>query len=350
LRGLRVIPFTLLTGFLGSGKTTLLNQWLQGGSNAALAKTAVIINEVGDVSIDHLLTGINVSEAVEKTVVLDSGCVCCTLRVDLVHTMRELWLKRSNGVIPQFERVLLETSGLADPAPILHTLINDPHLSQHYRFDGMLTVVDSQYGARQMSRQFESVKQVAMADVLIYSKTDLVDAQTLSALQVKVKRLNPQAKALISSTEGVEVASLLNLGLYDASSKTADVRRWLGDVKKVNDYSFESVEHSHGAIRHFSISFEQPLDWEVFLEAFNMLALVAGDNLLRLKGVLDIRDASSPRVVHAVQHQLYPFIELEAWPQAWLARDEGRKNSVLVFVVRQMEPSYVRAFFDGFLT
>jgi G3E family GTPase len=232
----------------------------------------------------------------------------------------------------------------------LHTLLNDPLLVEHFRFDGMVTVIDAQHGSGQLSRQFESVKQVAMADALVYSKSDLVDAQALAALQVKVRRLNPRANALISSANGVEVASLLNLGLYDAKNKTADVNRWLGDVEKVNNHSVVSGIRPHGALRHFSISFTRPLDWEDFLEAFNMLALVAGDNLLRLKGVLDIRDAAQPRVVHAVQHQLYPFVELEVWPQEWLTRDEGLKHSVLVFVVRQMEPSYVRAFFDGFLT
>jgi G3E family GTPase len=347
---LRVIPVTLLTGFLGSGKTTLLNRWLNQGSEASLVNTAVIINEVGDVSIDHLLTGLNVSQVVEKTVVLDSGCICCTLRVDLVQTLRDLWIKQSTGAIPAFERVVLETSGLADPAPILHTLINDPLLSTHYRFDGMVTVIDAQHGARQLSRQFESVKQVAMADALIYAKTDLVDAESFSALQIKVKRLNPNAFALISTLQGVDAKPLLNLGLYDAASKTADVRRWLGDVKSVNDYSLATVEHTHGVVRHFSICFIQPLDWEGFLEAFNMLALVAGDNLLRLKGILDIRGVDLPRVVHAVQHQLYPYAELEAWPQEWLTQTDGHRNSILVFVVRQIEPSYVRAFFDGFLT
>jgi G3E family GTPase len=365
-----LLPVTLLTGFLGSGKTSLLNRWLSAGPPNGLVNTAVVINEVGDVGLDHLFASATLTETEENIVLLDSGCVCCTLRVDLVHCLRELWFKRERGEIPRFDRLLIETSGLADPAPILHTLINEPLLSASFRLDGVVTLVDAVHASKQMSRHLECVKQIAMADLLIFTKTDLASAAALQSLKTKVNRLNSTALTLISPNGAVHASEVVNLGLYDVTQKSTDVRRWLGleqaqplagrfsghlgghlggHLSGHPNQTSSSAADVHKDIEHFAIHFTKPVLWQDFEEAFNTLALVAGDNVLRIKGVLNVQGVNCPLAVHAVQHQLYPAVALNGWPAEWLIRDAGARVSVLVIIVRRLAPAYVKSFFDRFL-
>jgi G3E family GTPase len=353
-----LIPVTLLTGFLGSGKTTLLNRWLHAAPPEGLVNTAVVINEVGDIGLDHLFAAASRTETQENIVLLDSGCVCCSLRVDLAHCLRDLWFKRERGEIPRFERVLIETSGLADPAPILHTLINEPLLNASFRLDGVVTVVDAVHALNQLSRHFECVKQIAMGDLLIFTKADLVSPAGLHSLKTKVNRLNWTASTLISLKGSTRASEVVNLGLYDVAKKSPDVRRWLGlnqvdghqkaqEIEQIGQAS-TSPAAAHKGIEHFAIHFTKPLLWQDFEEAFNTLALVAGDNVLRIKGVLDVQGEIYPLAVHAVQHQLYPAVVLSDWPAEWLRSDAGARVSVLVIIVRGLAPAYVKSFFDRF--
>jgi G3E family GTPase len=357
-----LVPVTLLTGFLGSGKTSLLNRWLSAGPPNGLVNTAVVINEVGEVGLDHLFAGAALTETKENIVLLDSGCVCCTLRVDLVHCLRELWFKRERGEIPRFDRLLIETSGLADPAPILHTLINEPLLRASFRLDGVVTLVDAVHASKQLSRHFECVKQIAMADLLIFTKTDLASPAALQSLITKVNRLNSTALTLISPNGTAHASEVVNLGLYDVAKKSTDVRRWLGleqaeplggllsgHLSGHPNQTSSSPADVHKDIEHFAIHFTKPVLWQDFEEAFNTLALVAGDNVLRIKGVLNVQGVNYPLAVHAVQHQLYPAVALNGWPAEWLSRDAGARVSVLVIIVRRLAPSYVKSFFDRFL-
>ena len=217
-----LIPVTLLTGFLGSGKTTVLNHVLK---QPEMAATAVIVNEFGEIGIDHLL----VEKASDDVVLLNSGCLCCTVRGDIVDTLLNLFVGRAGGKIPHFTRVVIETTGLADPAPILHTLISDPLVAARYTLDGVVTTVDAVNGAGTLDRQPEAVKQAAVADRLLLTKTDLADPGAAAALKARLAALNPTAPLLSPAQGAVDPALLFNLGFYDPQSKSVDVQRWLRD-------------------------------------------------------------------------------------------------------------------------
>ena len=237
------IPVTVLTGFLGSGKTTLLNKLLR---RPELSDTAVIINEFGEIGLDHLL--------VEKSnedgmVTLNSGCLCCTVRGDLVRTMSELFLKRSKGEVTPFKRMVVETTGLADPAPILHTLMTDPLLASRYRLDGVVTTVDGVNGGSTLDNHEEAIKQAAVADRLLLTKVDIAEAPKLADLKHRLAHLNPGATAISISGGEIDPNKILNAGLYNPDTKTADVKRWLIDLFKAGaergdipkDVNFETV-------------------------------------------------------------------------------------------------------------
>ncbi len=235
------LPVSLITGFLGSGKTTLLNKLLR---HAGMADSAVIINEFGEVGLDHLLV-----EAVDGEVaVLASGCICCTMRSDLEETLRRLLAQRDRGEIPQFQRVLVETTGLADPAPIVQLLLNNPLLSHFVRLDTVVTTVDAVHGERQLDAQAEAVKQVAIADRLLLTKTDIAEADAVEPLRKRLDRLNPGATLTTVLNGAIEPEALFGAALFDPARKTADVRRWLNeeayrDAHPAHDHGHD---HAHG--------------------------------------------------------------------------------------------------------
>jgi G3E family GTPase len=274
----------------------LLNQLLAG---PALKDCAVLINEFGETAIDHLL----VRRLSEEMVVLDSGCLCCAVLGDMVTTLRDLFRKRVMGEVPEFGRVVIETSGLADPAPIIHTLMSDVFLSARYRLDGVICTVDAVNGAASLDRQRESVKQAAMADRLLLTKTDLADAGTVAALRQRLAALNPTARQMTSVMGAVDAAELLDCGLWDASGRIADVAGWLNDEALAatghhhhdhdHDHDHDDDHHHHhdrhdAHVSSFVLVFEQPLSWEPLALALEVLMSMRGENLLRVKGIVNV--------------------------------------------------------------
>lgn len=331
------LPVTVLTGFLGSGKTTLLRHLL---AHPDMDETAVLVNELGEVGLDHLL----VREVSEDVVLLDSGCLCCNVRGDLVNAMRELFLKRVRGEVPEFRRLVVETTGLADPAPIIHTLMTDPLLGARYRFDGIAATVDALHGMHTLDTHRESVKQVAMADRLVLTKTDLADAETAAALRERLRRLNPAAPIIEAPMGRAEPADLLGAGLFDPRSKAPDVARWLAEAA----YAERADEHDHAhhgdacdhgphahhddRVQSFVVRFEQPLAWDSLAQALDLLTATRGEHLLRVKGLVNARESDKPVVIHGVQHMFHPPATLPAWPDddhatrlVFITRDLGRR-------------------------
>jgi G3E family GTPase len=346
------IPVSVITGFLGSGKTTLLKHLLP---QSAMADTAVVINEFGEVGLDHLL----VENSSDDTVVLSSGCLCCTIRGDLVDTLRSLFLRRRKGTIPQFKRVVIETTGLADPAPVLHTLMQDPLVSECYRLDGVITTVDAVNGMDQLDKQMESVKQAAVADRLLLTKSDLAEATKVAVLTDRLRKLNPAAPIHPIRDGQIDAAELLNAGLYNPGTKSLDVRRWLKAEAYSGDHHDHHHDHGHGhdhdhrgqdphdinrhdsRIAAFALDWDKPLDWSVFVEWIEMLITGHGENLLRLKGILNVVGEDAPIAIHGVQHLFHPPIVLPAWP------DQDR-HSRIVFITRDIARATIETSFKSF--
>lgn len=338
-----VTPVTLLTGFLGSGKTTLLNRILRA---PAAGETAVLINEFGAVSIDHLL----VREASENMIVMANGCICCSVAGDMVQALRELYFKRAANEIPAFRRVVIETTGLADPAPILHTLIEMPLVAARYSLSGVVTTVDAEHGPGQLDRHLESVKQAAVADRIVLTKTDRMPPTAIDALEQRLAALNPGARILRAAHGEVDAARLFDTGLYQPGKKTPDVHQWLrAEAYRPVDATPRPFTHPTPAHRHdqrfhaFAVTFENPLRWDDVVDALETLTAARGDQLLRIKGIVHVQGEARPRVVHAVQHTLYPAARLDAWP------DEDRRTR-LVFITRDLDEAFVRRALGDFLT
>lgn len=335
---LEKLPVSVITGFLGSGKTTLLGHLL---TQDWMADTAVVINEFGEIGLDHEL----VEAASEDTILLSSGCLCCTVRGDLIDTLRRLYKQRDRGEIPAFRRLVIETTGLADPAPILHTLIGDPLLSAFYRLDGVVTTVDAVNAMEQMDRQPEPVKQAAVADRLLLTKTDLVDEAVLRKLEQRLRDLNPAAPIYRIVQGKVDARHLFNAGLYDPETKSLDVQRWLreeayntpahDDHGHHHDHDHDH-HHAHDVNRHddhiraFCLTHDAPLDWDRFVAWIEMLTTTQGTHLLRVKGILNIAGEDKPVAVHGVQHLFHPAVVLPAWP----SQD---RRSRLVFITRDLD-------------
>jgi G3E family GTPase len=316
-------PVTLVTGFLGSGKTTLLQRLL---AEPALRDTAVLINEFGEIGLDHHLL-----ERIDETmVVLQSGCLCCTIRGELAAAIKELHAKRERGSVPPFRRLVIESTGLADPFPILSTVQADPVLRHHFRFGNVITTVDAVNGMRQLDAQPESVKQVAVADRLVLTKTDLAATETARLLVERLRRINPTAPLWRSADRAIDAEALLSRESLDGDEAA---RGWPEDVSPVLHGHAHGNRHGDD-IRAVALSWDQPVDWAMFGIWLTMLLHRHGNEVLRVKGILNVAGTETPVAVHGVQHLVHPPTHLSAWPDA-------DRESRLVLIVKGLSPATI---------
>ena len=311
------IVANLVTGFLGAGKTSLINRLL---SQPDLADTAVIVNEFGEIGIDHLL----VESVDDDIVLLKSGCICCTIRGDLREAVLALFDKRRRGIVGPFTRLVIETTGLADPVPIVATLSADPMLGYHFAMGNVVTVVDVPGGRHNMATYAESARQVAVADRVVVSKADLASAGDLAALRADIAAINATAEIVMCGEGDAAAGALLTDGIHDPALPPAQVRRWIAADGPGDHHAAHDVNR-HGAIRAASIAADRPLDWPRFSLWLTMLIQRHGARILRFKAVLDVAGADSPVVVHGVQHLIHKPFHLAAWPF-----DERRSAIVVI--------------------
>ncbi|ASU40943.1 GTP-binding protein [Herbaspirillum sp. meg3] len=358
-----LIPISLLTGFLGSGKTTLLNYLV---AQPELKDTLVIINEFGEIGLDHLLVAHSQDDVVVE---MSSGCLCCTIRGDLKKTLKDITWRFAEGGKRKFNRVIIETTGLASPIPILHTLMTDNFIASKYRLDGVITTIDAVNGNQTLDNHIEAVQQAAVADRLLLTKSDLAEAATLKDLQARLAQMNPSAEQILSQQGQVAPQKLLDAGLFKTAEKTPDVERWLNEesyAQPAHDHHGHHHGHAHGHhhdhghdhdhaahshedvnrhddhIRAFCFSFDHPIEPHLFDEWLSLLVGFKGQNILRIKGIINLAGEDKPTVIHGVQHIFHPTVTLPAWPS------EDRRTRI-VFITKDIERATIERSFTAFM-
>ena len=307
-------PITLLTGFLGSGKTSLLGRLLK---DPALSETAVLINEFGAVGLDHHLL-----ERIDETVVmLQSGCVCCTIRGELSDAIKGLHSRRARGEIGPFRRLVIESTGLADPLPVMTTITADPVLRHHFRMGSVLTTVDAVNGPDQLARQPESVLQVAVADRLVLTKTDIAEPQTLPLLMDTLRSINPDASLLISAEIVLDADALLG-------------ERCVRQPEPRPQHKANTAPGHGASVSSLALIVDHPIDWTLFGLWLTMLLHRHGAQILRVKGLIEVEGVDGPVAIHGVQQLVHVPTHLRDWP------DEDRRSK-LVFITRDLDPALI---------
>jgi G3E family GTPase len=353
------IPVTLITGFLGSGKTTLISKLVK---HPDMNRVAVVINEIGEIGIDHDL----VTMSSENITLLANGCICCSVRTDMQETLRELFAQRRAGLMADFDRVIVETTGLADPAPVVQTLVSDTLLAAQYRLDGVVTLVDALHGLHQIEHQPEAVKQVALADRIFITKSDMLNvalpgasagasnvhgATNRDALKATLLAINPNAVISLVVNGEVEPRELINLGLASARASAATLS-FLGEALNPTSFADQAIEQSAASERYLgtrpplhdpnittvSLRFEAPFTWASFSSALDLLATLRGPDLLRVKGIVNVE--GRPVVVQGVQHIFHPPVPLDRWPS-------DDTHTRLVFITRKISSDTIRNLFKA---
>jgi len=360
------IPVSIITGFLGAGKSTLLNRLLK---DRQLSDCAVIINEFGDVGIDHMLVETSGDQMVE----LSDGCLCCTVRGELVDTLASFIDLMQMAKMKPISRVVIETTGLADPVPVLQSVIGNPVLAQNFHLDGVVTVIDALNGMRSLDNHEEARRQAAVADRLVISKATMAEPAAVNALAARLLAINPNARIVDADGEEAGTVSLLQAGYFDVTAKSPDVARWLAQEDKAGEHhghdhgspAHHEHDHHHGhdhhdhhahehhshddvnrhdaSIRSFSIVHDQPIDRTAVAMFVDLLRSAHGEKLWRMKAIVMLSDdPSRPLVLHAAQSTLHPPARLEAWP------GEDRRTR-LVLITKDLEEDFVRDLFDAFI-
>jgi G3E family GTPase len=317
------VPVNVITGFLGSGKTTLLQRLL---SSPKMARTVVLINELGEIGLDHLL----IERVEESIVLLKSGCICCSIRDDLRSALRGLLSRREQGEIPEFDRVVIETTGLADPGPILYTLACEPVVRHHFRLANVITTVDALNANLHLSRNPEGVKQVAAADRLVITKSDLADPAQTAAVREMVERLNPSAEILDAANGEMDPDQLLADQASDVTRHTRFGRQLEQPEARADPMYLQDLRRHSASVASLSLVLDQPLDWTAFGIWLSMLLNRHGDDVLRVKGILQVQGLSAPVFINAVQHIVHPPQHLKRWPTT-------DHRSRIVFITRRMD-------------